>query len=95
MIVKICPTCGEHFIGATDYCSDKCRKEYMGLRKKAQAIKARVPRKPKIQSDLASVNEEARKVGMSYGQYVAKAKCDKEREQRLTKKGGEKNGQTG
>lgn len=86
MIVKKCPCCGEHFAGESDYCSTKCREEYMGLRKKAQAIKTRAPRKTKIKSDLARLNDEARRAGMSYGQYVAKLKCDKEREQRLRKK---------
>lgn len=86
MIVKKCPCCGERFAGESDYCSTKCREEYMGLRKKAQAIKARAPRKTKIKSDLARVNDMARKANMSYGQYVARLKCDKEREQRLRKK---------
>ena len=61
-------------------------KNIWALEKKAQAIKARAPRKTKIKSDLARVNDMARNANMSYGQYVARLKCDKEREQRLRKK---------
>lgn len=61
-------------------------KNIWALEKKAQAIKARAQRKTKIKSDLARVNDMARKANMSYGQYVARLKCDKEREQRLRKK---------
>ena len=71
MKVKRCLWCGEQYIGEESYCSAKCREEYERIRKKAQEIKARGPQKPKITSDLARINEDARNAGMNYGEYEA------------------------
>ena len=71
MKIKKCLCCGEQYIGEESYCSEKCRKKYAHIRKKAQEIKERGPQKAKIVSELVRINEEAGNAGMSYGQYEA------------------------
>ena len=79
-----CPVCGEEFVKETGnqaYCSARCR-QLLQNRQKAEARAAerrerqaakKAPRrkKPGGQS-AASIVREARKEGLSYGQYVAK-----------------------
>ena len=71
MKVRICLSCGERFIGDSIYCSDRCREEHQRIKAHAQEILKRPPKKKKIKTELARINEEAREAHMSYGQYVA------------------------
>ena len=71
MKVKRCLCCGEQYIGEEAYCSARCREENERIKKIAQKIKARGPKKPKIVSELARINEDARNAGMNYGEYAA------------------------
>ena len=77
MKVSTCIVCGERFIGESQYCSEKCREENITIRKKAKEMRMAKPRKPKIKSELARINAEAREAGMSYGRYVAMAESGK------------------
>ena len=74
-------------------------KKMSASEKKAQEIKARGPRKPKIRSNLARINEEARKAGMNYGEYSAllhdaahKEEWEKHKEELRKKLGKQKRG---
>ena len=71
MKANICIVCGERFLGESPYCSEKCCKENITIRKKAKEIRMAKPRKTKIKSELARINAEAREAGMTYGAYVA------------------------
>ena len=71
MKVRICLSCGERYIGDSIYCSDRCKEEHQRIKAHAQEILKRPPKKKKIKSELARINEEARENGMTYGQYVA------------------------
>ena len=71
MRVRTCLSCRERFIGESIYCSDRCKAEHQRIKAHAQEILKRSPKKKKIKSELARINEEARENHMSYGQYVA------------------------
>lgn len=71
MKVRICLSCGERYLGDSIYCSDRCKEEHQRIKAHAQEILKRPPKKKKIKSELARINEEARQNGMTYGQYVA------------------------
>lgn len=71
MKVRICLSCGERYLGDSIYCSDRCREEHQRIKAHAQEILKRPPKKKKIKTELARINEEARENGMTYGQYVA------------------------
>ena len=74
---KICgklfvPKCNNHF-----YCSKECRKEGDRLTHKAYRErhkgekKAKIKRRFILDKALVNISNEARKHGMTYGQYVA------------------------
>ena len=101
MKIKMCLCCGERYIGEEAYCSERCREENERIKKIAQKIKARGPQRPRIVSDLARVNEEARNAGMNYGEYEAmrndaahKEEWEKHKEElrKKLKKRGTRNG---
>ncbi len=71
MKFRICIVCGERYFGDSIYCSERCREENLRIKKHAQEILSRTPRKKNIKSELARINEEARATGMTYGHYVA------------------------
>lgn len=71
MKVRMCLSCGERYIGDSIYCSDRCKEEHQRIKAHAQEILKRPPKKKKIKTELAKINEEARQAHMSYGQYVA------------------------
>lgn len=75
-ITKNCALCGKPFTAVTansKYCSNKCyrtmNREMSASWKKEQVTKPKKRKKDKTIVDLAV---EARKAGMTYGQYVAK-----------------------
>ena len=47
------------------------KKEQWEKRKKAMPKKKKAVREPKYQNEIARIAAEARKLGMSYGEYVA------------------------
>ena len=94
MSVRICIVCGERFIGDSPYCSAKCREENLRIKEHAQKILKREPRKKKIKTELAKINQEAREAHMSYGQYVAMCESEKERARRLAKKEVKEDGES-
>ena len=77
---KMCETCGGQFAArakSAKYCCKKCYRE--GKRKQAQeryAVKAAEKAEKKAaeakKKPLWQLNEEARKLGLSYGQYQVK-----------------------
>lgn len=78
-ILKIYEVCGNQFVGikrTAKYCSKPCREGAMKERHKIlQAEKAeraaREKENEKLKKPIWQLNEEARKLGMSYGQYQA------------------------
>ena len=78
-ILKTCEVCGNQFIGikrTAKYCSEPCRNAAMKERHKIlQAEKAeraaREKENEKQKKPIWQLNEEARKLGLSYGQYQA------------------------
>lgn len=79
--VRNCVICGKLFVARTvngKYCSEECQTE--GLRRRTrnnwrdnEAKKKEIRKsKKKRQKELVDIAVEARKAGMSYGQYVAK-----------------------
>lgn len=79
MTEKICKICGKTFYGsgATAYCGDECRKigyaDNIRLAESRARIRKASKRSRKKQTmSIADISKEARAVGMSYGQYVAR-----------------------
>lgn len=78
-ILKICEVCGNQFVGikrTAKYCSKPCRNAAMKERHKIlQAEKteraAREKENEKLKMPIWQLNEEARKLGLTYGQYQA------------------------
>ena len=66
---RTCPICGTKFrsSGVQVYCSNECRKIH---NKQIQKIKPREP-----MEELKSIAKEARKLNLSYGEYVARYKA--------------------
>ncbi len=72
-MAKICPICGKEFEGNRKYCNKECSKKGYYL---VQARRIENKKKAKQASAvkdnrLQIIAKEARKAGMSYGQYVA------------------------
>lgn len=88
MKVRTCIVCGERFIGAGPYCRRECREENLRIKAHAQQILKREPKKPKIKSDLAKDNQNARKAGLSYGYYKAGQTDDSEWKKNLRERFG-------
>lgn len=77
MVIKRCRLCGKLFLaeGNTQYCSRNCAEEMRRMKDRMQKEMRRHRerrKKGRRISELASINEEARKHHMSYGQYVSK-----------------------
>lgn len=78
-IPKICEVCGKQFVGikrTAKYCSKPCREVAMKERHRIlQAEKAekaaREKENEKQKKPIWQLNEEARKLGLTYGQYQA------------------------
>ena len=74
----ICAICGKEYDKRTVSlcCSKECRKEFARRRREEDKKLDEVPKKEprqKVSLDyLSEINEEARKLGLSYGQYKAK-----------------------
>ena len=81
---KICKLCGKLFngYGNQKYCSEECKQE-AGLRPNNSISKPRQVSRKEHKSEISSINAEARKNGMTYGQYQAM----------LFLKGGQENGE--
>ena len=90
---KVCTICGKEFIAhnkATKMCSDACRsireKQLGKIREekhKKEAEKARKKKKKKKKGNpLVDMAVQARKHGMTYGQYVGYLECQKSRLER-------------
>lgn len=87
--LKICEICGKEYMGSSrsKTCSDACRKEQNRMTAAIwEAEKKRQQNRKQGMSDLARDNEEARKLGLSYGQYREKLRCEEERAKSLAKK---------
>ena len=68
-IDKVCRTCGKAFVATCHnkaYCSQECLVDARRERERLQRMKHK-----KQSSSLIDIAVEARKHGMSYGQYVA------------------------
>ena len=79
-----CIGCGKQFtVNARNqhYCSVECR-EYE--RKKTQKKEKRMEekKKEKHMGELANFNDKAKKLGLSYGQYMIFLQTEKDREER-------------
>lgn len=78
-ILKICEVCGNQFVGikrTAKYCSKPCREVAMKERHRIlQAEKAekaaREKENEKLKRTIWQLNEEARQLGLTYGQYQA------------------------
>ena len=72
-----CKNCGKLFEPKPReiYCSAECRKEVIKAAKRYQMYQFEKPKaekpKKKRKSQLDAINAEARKLGMTYGQYQA------------------------
>lgn len=67
--IRKCEFCGNEFRprnGNQIFCSISCRKKQYNA-----AAFPQVPKEKKKNEELVKINEEARKLGMSYGQYQA------------------------
>lgn len=80
----VCAWCGEEFrhVRKKKYCSKKCAFEadHMSLRRSRQKIKITKRKKKPSEnwaSEMAKFNGEARKLGLSYGQYEARCHLEK------------------
>lgn len=91
---KVCAICGKEFVAhshVTKVCSDACRrvrarqlsKEH-DERKAKQVAKDRAEKKKKV--TIVDIAVEAKKHGMTYGQYVAHLECEKSRLERERRK---------
>lgn len=81
-----CRMCGENFVGEGAFCSIHCKKEHERIKKLVAGMQRKRMNVPVIVSPLAKINHDARKAGMSYGQYVAWQQSEKEKRIRLAKK---------
>lgn len=82
-----CLECGEKFIkrgNGQRYCCEKCRNRAKEARKRERRKAMRDMPKPKPKpkqearvSQLAEINQRARNMGFTYGQYVARMKSKK------------------
>lgn len=78
VVIKRCKLCGKLFQaeGNAQYCSRCCAQEARRMQNKESKRNQRIgiSRKGKCRemSELARINEEARELHMSYGQYVGK-----------------------
>ena len=78
VVIKRCKLCGKLFQaeGNAQYCSRCCAQEVRKMQNKESKRKQRKGvsgrGKGRNMSELARINEEARKLHMSYGQYVGK-----------------------
>lgn len=76
-ILKICEVCGNQFVGikrTAKYCSEPCRNVAVRERHRIlQAEKAeraaREKENEKLKKPIWKLNEEARRLGLTYGQY--------------------------
>ena len=78
---KICPVCGKEFMSTAKnkrYCSEECYKNYTRKynreynQKHYKKVKSETGKKKKVsRMSMSEIEEEARKVGMRYGLYVA------------------------
>jgi len=98
-MVKNCRQCGKTFEGHARrlYCCDKCSRLFQVKLNKARIINKvtvtpePVPEaapRPLVNPDTIRMNEEAKKLGMSYGQYDAYLRSIKDREERERRKRG-------
>lgn len=88
MRAKKCIVCGEVYLGEGAYCSTKCQKENEKIKEHAkQILNGTKKRKKKLKHPLAILNDQARKAGMSYGQYVAWQQAEAERKKRKKNNG--------
>ena len=88
---KVCAVCGKDFIAhshTSKICSDACRRVRAKECRLAheekcakEAEKARMKKKKKGKP-LVDMAVEARKRGMTYGQYVAYLECEKQKQER-------------
>ena len=74
---KLCKLCGKEFVpqvGSQTFCCAEHRLEYNNERARERKIRKRLEAKRKKQksNSLQTISNEARKLGMSYGQYVAR-----------------------
>lgn len=81
--MKECKICGKIVTKDGDFCSKKCEKEDEKIRKRIKKVAG----EKKLKDPLAQKNAEARAAGMTYGQYVAKEKCDEERRRKEKERG--------
>lgn len=78
-ILKTCEVCGNQFVGikrTAKYCSKPCREVAMKEKRRIlQAEKAeraaREKENEKLKKPIWQLNEEARQLGLTYGQYQA------------------------
>lgn len=74
---KVCIICGKRYIAYTPnsrYCSDECKEEGNRIIKEMyndRRVKCYHAKKKKSNDALIDISAEAKKLGMSYGQYVA------------------------
>ena len=85
-IWKECEICGKGFWGtkSSKVCGPDCKREATRLRNmriKTEQLEREATHKPHV--GLARDNAIARSLGLSYGQYKEKLRCDEEREARL------------
>lgn len=85
-IWKECEICGKGFWGTkcSKVCGQACKVQANRLRvarKYAEQLEREAAHKP--HAGLARDNAIARSLGLSYGQYKEKLRCDEEREARL------------
>lgn len=80
----ICPICGKEFAGDTErFCSLKCAR----ISSDTEEIYKERPgeRRQGKMSKISEINQRARELGMSYGNYVAMLKTEKEKKERERK----------
>lgn len=72
-MAKTCPICGKEFEGNRKYCNKECSKKGYRLKQITRTEKKRKLKQKSRTNDnrLQTIAKEARKAGMSYGQYVA------------------------
>ena len=74
-----CAVCGREFEkthSRQTICSDECRtlkrKEYMRRNYKKRKLKANAKKRKSASKSIAEIQAEARNLGLSYGEYVAR-----------------------
>lgn len=71
--MKICKICGKEFTGGAKnkvYCSSKCHDEFK--KKDAKRIRDNELNKKNKMNPITEIQLKASKLGLSYGEYVAK-----------------------